>query len=149
MLAASASTPNTSQASHRSAQPQTAWHGVTEGMTAAREAINKGNLAQAEHLLTELLEFAPVEIKAWKLLAKTQRHLGHIEAGIISATRALRLQNTDIEAVSLASITIARLLWDQHEYDEAKQMIALLLEQQPDNAEYLDVQQQWDREQPI
>ncbi|MBL4774435.1 MAG: tetratricopeptide repeat protein [Mariprofundus sp.] len=116
-------------------------------MAAAREAIKQGDLAQAEHLLTELLEFAPVEIKAWKLLAKTQRHLGHIEAGINSAMRALRLQNTDIEAVPLASITIAQLLWDQHEYDEAKRMIALLLEQQPDNAEYFDLQQQWNMEQ--
>jgi len=147
MLAASASTPNITQASHHSSPTTVAWHGVAEGMNAARAAIKQNDLAQAERILTELLEFAPVEIKAWKLLAKTQRHLGHIEAGINSAMRALRLQNTDVEAVPLASITIAKLLWDQHEYDEARQMIALLLEQQPDNSEWLDLQQQWNMEQ--
>jgi len=149
MLAASPSAPNITQASHHSSPTTAAWHGVAEGMTAAREAIQKSDLAQAERLLIELLEFAPVEIRAWKLLAKTQRHLGHIEAGIASATRALRLQNTDIEAVPLASVTIATLLWDQHEYDEARQMIALLLMQQPDNSEWLDLQQQWGMEQAL
>jgi len=128
MLAASASTPNITQSSRQSNTSPGSWHGVAEGMDSAKEAIRQGDLAQAEVILTELLEFAPVEIKAWKLLAKTQRHLGHIEAGISSAKRALQLQNTDIEALPLASITIARLLWQQHEYDDARAMIALLME---------------------
>ncbi len=146
MLAASASTPNITQVSRHSKTTPGNWHGVAEGMDSARHAIRQGDLAQAESILNELLEFAPVEIKAWKLLAKTQRHLGHIDAGISSARRALQLQNADIEALPLASITIARLLWEQHEYDDAKAMIALLIEQQPDNAEYLDLQYQWDLE---
>ncbi|MDQ6970749.1 MAG: hypothetical protein Q9M16_09585 [Mariprofundus sp.] len=146
MLAASASTPNITQASHQSSPAAGNWHGVSEAMDAARQAIQRADLAQAENILTELLEFAPVEIKAWKLLAKTQRHLGHIEAGISSAKRALQLQNSDIEAMPLASITIAQLLWQQHEYDEARDMIALLIEQQPDNAEWLELQYQWDSE---
>ncbi len=146
MLAASASTPNITQSSRQSNTSPGSWHGVAEGMDSAKEAIRQGDLAQAEVILTELLEFAPVEIKAWKLLAKTQRHLGHIEAGISSAKRALQLQNTDIEALPLASITIARLLWQQHEYDDARAMIALLIEQQPDNAVWLELQYQWDLE---
>jgi len=151
MLPASASTPNTTRSSRHSTTAPGLWHGVAEGMELAKKAIAQGQLAQAESILTELLEFAPVEIKAWKLLAQTQRHLGHIEAGIASAMRALRLQNTDIEALPLASITIARLLWTQHEYDEARQMIALLIEQNPpDNnpkhAEWLQLQQQWNLE---
>jgi len=148
MLAASASTPNTTQSSKPASTIPAGWHGVAEAMDSARNAINKGDLAQAELILTELLEFAPVEIKAWKLLAKTQRHLGHITAGITSAQRALQLQNTDIEDVPLASVTIARLLWEQHEFDHAKQMVELLLEHQSDNIELLDLQQQWNREHP-
>jgi len=144
MLAASASTPNTTPHLHTTAPG--VWHGVAEGMDAARKAIQQGQLAQAESILIELLEFAPVEIKAWKLLAKTQRHLGHIEAGIQSAMRALNLQNTDIEATPLASITIANLLWQQHEYDEAREMLALLLQQQPNQVEWLNLQQQWNME---
>jgi len=146
MLAASASTPNTTQASSNNVTTPAGWHGVAEGMESARNAIRNGDLAQAELILTELLNFAPVEIRAWKLLAKTQRHLGHIQEGIASAQRALQLQNTKIEDVPLASVTIAKLLWEQHEYDYARQMIASLLEQQSDNAELLDLQQQWNRE---
>jgi len=146
MLASSASTPNTTQASNSNAATAVGWHGVAEGMQSAINAIQNGDLAQAELILTELLHFAPVEIRAWKLLAKTQRHLGHIEEGIISARRALQLQNTNIEDVPLASITIAKLLWEQHEYDYARLMIASLLEQQGDNPELLDLQQQWNRE---
>ncbi|RLL49772.1 hypothetical protein D8Y20_12570 [Mariprofundus sp. EBB-1] len=115
-------------------------------MESAKNAIRNGDLAQAELILTELLNFAPVEIRAWKLLARTQRHLGHIDEGINSARRALQLQNTNIEDVPLVSITIAKLLWQQHEYDHARQMIASLLEQESDNAEWLDLQQQWNRE---
>jgi len=146
MLAASASTPNITQASRYSRTTSGNWHGVAEGMDSAKNAIRQGDLAQAEVILIELLEFAPVEIQAWKLLAKTQRYLGHIDAGISSAKRALQLQNADIEALPLASITIARLLWEQHEYEDAKAMIALLIEQQPDNAEWLELQYQWDLE---
>jgi len=147
MLAASASTPNITQSSrHSNTTSPGSWHGVAEGMESAKHAIRQGHLTQAESILTELLEFAPVEIQAWKLLAKTQRHLGHIEAGISSAKRALQLQNTDIEALPLASITIAQLLWQQHEYDDARAMITLLIEQQPDNAEWLELQHQWDLE---
>ncbi len=146
MLAASASTPNTIHASNSHTATSTGWHGVAEGMDSAKRAIRNGDLAQAELILTELLNFAPVEIRAWKLLAKTQRHLGHIEEGINSAHRALQLQNTNIEDVPLASVTIARLLWQQHEYDYARQMIASLLEQQSDNEELLELQQQWNRE---
>ncbi|MDQ6997936.1 MAG: hypothetical protein Q9M17_04410 [Mariprofundus sp.] len=146
MLAASASTPNNTQASNSHAITSAGWHGVAEGMESAKNAIRNGDLAQAELILTELLNFAPVEIRAWKLLARTQRHLGHIDEGINSAQRALQLQNTNIEDVPLASITIAKLLWQQHEYDYARQMIASLLEQERDNAEWLDLQQQWNRE---
>lgn len=148
MLAASASTPNTTQSSQPATTIPAGWHGVAEAMDSARDSINKGDLAQAELILTELLEFAPVEIKAWKLLAKTQRRLGHITAGISSARRALQLQNTDIEDLPLASVTIAKLLWQQHEFDHAKEMIDLLLEHQADNPELLDLQQQWNRENP-
>jgi len=146
MLAASASTPNTTQDSNSHTATPAGWHGVAEGMESAKVAIRNGDLPQAELILTELLNFAPVEVRAWKLLAKTQRHLGHIEEGINSAHRALQLQNTKIEDVPLVSITIAKLLWEQHEYDYARQMIASLLEQQSDNAELLELQQQWNRE---
>jgi len=149
MLAASDSAPNT--------QPQPAmpvpvpgnWHGVSDGMATAMKAIREGNLEQAECTLMELLEFAPVEIRAWKLLARIQRQLGHIEKGITSATRALQLQNNTLSDEPLASVTLARLLWQQSEYHEAMRMLDLLIEKKPDDTELTTLRLHWDMEEVI
>jgi len=146
MLAASDSAPNMQQQGSVSTPVAGNWRGVTDGMVAARNAIEQGNVQQAERILTELLEFAPVEIKAWKLLAKVQRQLGHIDAGIASATRALHLQNNPLTDEPPASVTVARLLWEQNEYHEARQMLALLIEAQPNNNDLSALQQQWGME---
>jgi len=143
MLAASDSAPNTEL--HRPPLPGN-WRGVTDGMAAARNAVQQGNAEQAERILIELLEFAPVEIKAWKLLAKVQRLLGHVEEGITSATRALQLQNNPLTNEPPASITLAKLLWEQHEYHEARLMLALLMDEQPENDTLLALHQQWNLE---
>ncbi len=149
MLAASDSAPNT--------QPQAAmpvpvpgnWHGVSDGMARAMEAIREGNLEQAEFTLTELLEFAPVEVRAWKLLARVQRQLGHIEEGIASATRALQLQNNTLTDEPVASVTLARLLWQQSEYHEAMRMLDLLIEKRPDDTELTELKSHWKMENAV
>ncbi len=115
-------------------------------MAYAKQAVASGELEQAEQLLFELLEFAPAETRAWKLLAKTQRELGHIEAGIKSAKRALGLQNAPPNHGTPASLTIAQLLWQQGEYKEARSMLELLLSDQPENEHIQNLQQQWDNE---
>ena len=147
MLAASSSAPNSQQQPPLASTPQPVnWCGVSEGMAAANKAIRSGQLEQAELVLSELLEFAPAETRAWKLLAKTQRQLGHIEAGINSAKHALRLQNVPKNHGAPASLTIAQLLWQQGEHKEARSMLELLLSGQPDNEEIKKIQQQWDNE---
>jgi len=148
MLASRGSTPNRRKQTRKQAAATTTprpgnWRGVSEGMAAAKQAAIDGRLEEAESLLFELLEFAPVEIKAWKMLAKIQRQLGHIEDGIHSATRALALQNNPLPDEPPASITLARLLWQQHEYDEARTMLSQLIQEQPGNAELLSLHQQW------
>jgi predicted Zn-dependent protease len=117
-------------------------------MAAAKKSVACGNLEQAEQLLLELLEFAPAETRAWKLLAKTQRTLGHIEAGIKSARRAIELQNAPANHGTAASLTIARLLWQQGECVEARSMLELLVSTQPENEQLQNMQQQWDNEAP-
>ena len=146
MLAASSTVPNNEQKTPVSTPTPGNWFGVTEGIAAAKEAASLGNLEQTESILIELLEFAPVEVRAWKMLAKVQRRLGHIEAGINSAKRALQLQNNSVSEEPLASYTLARLLRAQGEHDQARQMLDLLIEQQPDNAELKATRQQWDME---
>ncbi len=146
MLAASDPAPNIQQQPQGKVPSPGNWRGVTDGIAAARESIQQGNAQQAERILMELLEFAPVEIKAWKLLAKVQRQLGHIEQGIASATRALQLQNNPLTGEAPASLTLARLLWDQSEYQEARLMLEILIDEQPDCADMLALRQQWNRE---
>ena len=147
MLAASRSVPNSQQQIPVIATPRPAnWRGVTAGMADAKQAVASGQLEQAEQLLLELLEFAPAETRAWKLLAKIQRQLGHIKAGINSAKRALELQNTPPNRGTPASLTIAQLLWQQGEHREARNMLALLLSDQPENEQLQHLRRQWDSE---
>jgi len=146
MLAASSSAPNSQQHPLASTPQPVGWCGVTEGMAAAKEAIRSGQLEQAELVLSELLEFAPAETRAWKLLAKTQRQLGHIKAGINSAKHALRLQNLSKNYEAPASLTIAQLLWQQGEHKEARSMLDILLSEQPDNEKINNLRQQWSNE---
>jgi len=97
----------------------------------------------------ELLEFAPVEVRAWKLLARVQRQLGHIEEGIASATRALQLQNNALTDEPVASVTLARLLWQQSEYHEAMRMLDLLIEKRPDDTELTELKSHWKMENAV
>jgi predicted Zn-dependent protease len=147
MLTASSSAPNSQQQIPvNSISRPTNWRGVAEGMIVAKKAVASGQLEQAEQLLLELLEFAPAETRAWKLLAKTQRKLGYIEAGIKSAKRALKLQNAPVNRGTPASLTIAQLLWQQGEYGEARSMLELLLSGQPENEQLQNLQRQWSNE---
>jgi len=144
MLAASGSAPNTLQ---KSPSPTPVnWHGVTGGMIAAKEAISTGKLEKAEQILIEILEFAPSETKGWKLLARTQRQLGHIEAGLVSAKRALQLQNVEKHAPSPVSMTLAKLHWQQGEREEAVGMLAQLLAKKPQDQLLIGLRQQWNQE---
>jgi len=145
MLTASRSVPNSQQQIPVASIPRPAnWSGVTEGMANAKQAIAAGHPEQAEKLLLELLEFAPAETRAWKLLAKTQRKLGHTEAGITSARRALKLQNTPPNRDTPASLTIAQVLWQQGAFGEARNMLELLLSYQPGNEQLQNLRRQWD-----
>ena len=147
MLAASSTAPNSQQQLPPASTPRPAnWCGVNEGMAAAKKAIRSGQMEQAELVLSELLEFAPAETRAWKLLAKIQRELGHIEAGINSAEHALRLQNMPKNDGAPASLTIAQLLWQQGEHKQARSMLELLASEQADNEKIKHIRQQWDSE---
>jgi|GEM_PF-1418779 len=147
MLAASDSAPNIHTQRPVIPAPMPGnWRGVADGMASARKSVQQGCYEEAEAILIELLEFAPVEISAWKLLARVQRHLGHIEAGIESATRALRLQNNPLSNEPPASVTLVRLLWEQKEYHEARAMLVRLIEEQPENSELNELQRRWSME---
>ncbi|RMH60665.1 MAG: tetratricopeptide repeat protein [Zetaproteobacteria bacterium] len=140
MLAASDATPNT-------AVPRPAnWCGVAESLRRARWAIAKGELEHAERLLKELLEFAPRELRAWKMLARLQRELGKIEEGIASAERALFLQEQSRKAPPVASVRLARLYWEQGERQLALEMLDEVLDQRAHDPELIALKASWERE---
>lgn len=112
-------------------------------MIAARDAVQQGNLEHAAQILVEMLEFAPSETAGWKLLAHIQRQLGHIEAGIESATRALKLQNAENQQQSPTSLTLAKLLWQQGEQKQAIEMLELLIIRQPEDNALIQIQKGW------
>jgi len=146
MLTASASSPNTLQRKAKSAPTPGNWYGVAGGMDAAKEAIATGALEKAEQILTEMLEFAPSETSAWKLLARVQRKLGRVEAGIESATRALQLQSARPQPQTPASATLAQLLWKQGEKESAMEMLSLLITRQPEDQSLVTLKSCWDKE---
>jgi len=141
MLAASTSAPNTH--SFKSMPKPVNWRGVSEGMAAAIAAARNDKLETAEIILRDVLEFAPAEMRAWKLLARIQRKRGDIDAGIASATRALQLQALSKFHEPAVSVTLARLFFEQGEHDEALQMLDQLLARDPDNTVLKELKIQW------
>jgi len=113
----------------------------------ARLAFESHAYTDAENLLIELLEFAPFETRAWKLLARTQKELGKTKQAIASASRALELQHAARKPVDMpASATLARLLWEQGEVQTARAMLGVLLMRQPDNSELAELKNLWEAE---
>ncbi|GAV21161.1 tetratricopeptide repeat protein [Mariprofundus micogutta] len=146
MLTASGSAPNSQLNSPKPAPTPGNWFGVRGGIEAAKNAIASGNLESAEQILIEMLEFAPSETRGWKLLARTQRQLGNIDAGISSAKRALQLQNAEKKQSNPISTTLAKLHWQQGERKEALEMLSQLLIQKPQDPALNELLLQWDLE---
>ncbi|ATX81870.1 hypothetical protein Ga0123462_1001 [Mariprofundus ferrinatatus] len=115
-------------------------------MSAAKQAIADSRFEKAEQILTEMLEFAPSETAGWKLLARVQRKLGHIEAGIASAERALQLQNANATMEPPVSATLARLLWKQGERNQAHEMLDILIARQPEDHALVMLKHAWNQE---
>ncbi len=148
MLTASKHSPNNLQSpSHSTIPTPKNWRGVKVCMEEAERAVIAGKLQQAESILIEMLEFAPSEYSGWKRLAHIQRDLGKIHAGIASARQALQLQQREKSQPvtrSPASLTLAKLHWQQGEREEALTMLATLLQQQPQNETLIQLKQQWE-----
>ncbi|MDX8376763.1 MAG: tetratricopeptide repeat protein [Mariprofundales bacterium] len=120
------------------------WQGVRQGLDASITLIKKRDLAEAEVLLREVLEFAPMEARAWHLLGKVYQLLGkHIDA-LDCFDRAGRMYTpVNNESKPTASSTVARLLWQQGNEDEARIMLQTLLAERPDDERLLRMFQEW------
>jgi len=124
------------------------WCGVSESLARAKAAMDAQEFEQAEHILQELLDFAPRELRGWKMLARLQRNMGKIEQGIKSATIALRLQQerTRQTPAPTASLRLAKMCWQQGDHQGALSMLQELLAQQPQQPQLLALKMQWEQE---
>jgi len=153
MLAASVTVPNPPQnksdeqaspPAHRLPPTPQNWRGVGEGLKDAATLFRHHLYAQAEDELLQLLEFAPMEGKAWHLLGRShQAQERHAKALECFERADYCYRNRNRNDAPPASSRLARLLWDQGDTDAARAMLKQLLIRQPDNAELLAMQENW------
>jgi len=120
------------------------WRGVSQGLSDAKVLLHLGFFAKAEDSLLQLLEFAPMEGKAWHLLGRCHQEQERHAKALECFERAACCYKTHqgIETPP-ASARLARLMWNQGEKDEARAMLDMLLMQQPDDASLLAMRQKW------
>lgn len=126
------------------------WHGVTEGLSRARQQICDGLYQEAINTLKDILELAPSEPQAWSLLAEILHKHGHTEKATACDRKASALGaslNLDNSAIP-ASKRLAKLLWTQGESDAARAMLALLLLRKPKDESLIEMRNSWDSTSP-
>ena len=146
MLTASDSMPNMQQReTAKSAPTPENWHGVSEGLNIANRQIGDARYQDAVDTLKAILEFAPSEPKAWKLLGELLEQHGHTSKAEACHKKANALSNSsNIEQTSMpASERLAKLLWSQGETDAARAMLAVLLMRNPDSDSLIMLGESW------
>jgi len=123
------------------------WRGVAQGLKDAGTLLRLHLYAKAEDALLQLLEFAPMEGKAWHLLGRChQEQQRHAKALECFERAACCYANQNSNDMPPASARLARLMWDQGEEDGARSMLDLLLMRQPDDMSLLAMRQEWQGE---
>ncbi len=121
------------------------WHGVSEGLNRANHQICDGQYQEAVQTLKAILEFAPSEPKAWKLLGELLEQHGHIGKAEACHKKAesLTLSSNIEQSPMPASERLAKLLWSQGEADAARSMLAILLLRNPSNEKLISLRENW------
>jgi len=143
MLAASTASPNLDI--KVTPKPHN-WHGVSQGLAMAKQAFVNKELDDAKDILLEVLEFAPSEPKAWAWLGKImQLQDNHEQADTYyqKAKRLLRQQHQNASSTP-ASLSLAKMLWNQGEQTSAKNMLNTLLLETPNDERLLALSQTWE-----
>ncbi len=121
------------------------WHGVSQGLAMAKQAFLNKQLDDAKDTLLEVLEFAPSEPKAWAWLGKImQLQNNHKQAEVYyqKAKGLLRQQQKNASNMP-ASLTLAKILWNQGEQASAKNMLNTLLLEMPNDERLVALAQTW------
>jgi len=129
----------------RSAPKPNNWRGVSEGLNRARQHADDARYQEAIDTLKEILEFAPSEPKAWRLLGEILGIHGHATKAEACHRKAEKFEQhaTSSNDSTPASERLARLLWTQGESDAARAMLAVLLLRNPENEKLLALREAW------
>ncbi|MDQ6958841.1 MAG: tetratricopeptide repeat protein [Mariprofundaceae bacterium] len=120
------------------------WQGVETGLEECTHLLRQGELSRAEDVVRQVLEFAPMEGQAWHLLGRIlQKTNCHAEALDCFASAESCYGRHKHEQGPPASIRLARLLWDQGEYDEARAMLGILMIRNPDDDSLQQLRDTW------
>jgi len=117
---------------------------VQSGLDTAREQIRAGDLEAARLTLQEVLEFAPCEGRAWHLLGRLHQAAGaHVDA-LNCFSKAERMYGGSSGAGSaIASVPLAKLLWEQGDREAALAMLGLLTFRHGDDPEVRALRRAW------
>lgn len=124
------------------------WHGVAEGLSRARQHVSDGLYQEAIDTLKEVIEFAPSEPQAWRMLGDILDQHGHTQKAEACHKKAERFEKHALQEdiAAPASARLARLLWKQGEADAAKAMLAILLMRKPEDEQLLALREEWSNE---
>jgi len=143
MLAASTASPNPSV---KTAPKPANWSGVAQGFISAKKAFQTHALQEAESILLEILEFAPAEPKAWAWLGHILQSQGKQKKAKkhFQKAKSLITQNRKPQPEEASSLPLARILWQQGEFQSARSMLAGLLITKPEDEILLQLSIAWE-----
>lgn len=124
------------------------WQGVAEGLAEAQRQLCSGKYGKAQNILQDVLEFAPVEARAWHLLGRALQSDGQHEEALrcFSTAASLYGSNTPGQTGHPSSLRLARMLWDQGDRLGACTMLDGQLQKNPDDPHLNELQAEWEQE---
>ena len=120
------------------------WQGVAEGLAEAQRHLRDGEYGKAQNILQDILEFAPVEARAWHLLGRALQADGRHDEALDCFSTAASLYGSHVSGQTRpASVRLARMLWDQGDRLGACTMLDALLQKNPDDPQLNALQAAW------
>jgi len=146
MLTASTASPNPNP--QTTPKPEN-WSGVTQGFAAAKKAFRNHSLQEAESILLEVLEFAPSEPKAWAWLGHILKSQGQMKEATqhFQKAKSLLTKKHQQQSKEVSSLPLARILWQQGEFQSARSMLETLLLSKPADKILLQLSATWGEQQ--
>jgi tetratricopeptide (TPR) repeat protein len=125
----------------------TAWQGLKQALLCCKALYHEGRLQEAEALLCDALEFAPIEPKVWAWLGQVRKCQGRDQAAAEAFAQARRLlAHRTVGRGEPASLDLAKLLWQQGARAEGLAMLNVVIEQEGASACLLEKKRAWERE---